>query len=247
MRAGPVARWLVAVFLVFGVETGVVVEPVDDDERPAPPPPVLSETIDPGWAALDDLAVDELTSDPGKAALAPTAAVALGASTLGALLMRAARHRAAGWPGASPTRGPPRVPRVLSARSNSLPTAPSRPLQRSIKGRGPPARRLSPRVPRVLLNGPITHTGGMLMRLLSIAIATALVGVCGAPALAGECPLLQQQMARQVGNRVDNASYQAKEMMKEAQTLHQQGKHAESVAKYDEAAKAIGVTLEHKK
>jgi hypothetical protein len=142
VRAGPVARWLVAVFLVFGVGTGVVVEPVDDDERPAAPPPVLSETIDPGWVALDDLAVDELTSDPGKAALAPTAAVALGASTLGALLMRAARHRAAGWPGASPTRGPPRVPRVLSA--NSLPTAPSRPLQRSIKGRGPPARRLSP-------------------------------------------------------------------------------------------------------
>jgi hypothetical protein len=35
--------------------------------------------------------------------------------------------------------------------------------------------------------------------------------------------------------------------MKEAQALHQQGKHAESVAKYDEAAKIIGVTLDHKK
>jgi hypothetical protein len=35
--------------------------------------------------------------------------------------------------------------------------------------------------------------------------------------------------------------------MKEANALHQQGKHAESVAKYDEAAKTIGVTLEHKK
>jgi hypothetical protein len=85
------------------------------------------------------------------------------------------------------------------------------------------------------------------MRLLSIAIATALVGVCGAPALANECPQLQRQMERQVNNRVDNASYQAKEKMKDPNALHQQGKHAESVAKYDEAAKIIGVTLDHKK
>jgi hypothetical protein len=85
------------------------------------------------------------------------------------------------------------------------------------------------------------------MRLLSIGIATALVGVCGAPALANECPLLQRQMDRQVNNRLDNASYQAKEKMKEAAALHKAGKHAESVAKYDEAAKIIGVTLDHKK
>jgi hypothetical protein len=86
------------------------------------------------------------------------------------------------------------------------------------------------------------------MRMASIAIATALMAVCGAaPALANECPLLQRQMDSQVGKRVDNASYQAKLKMKEAQTLHQQGKHAESVAKYDEAAKMIGVTLDHKK
>jgi hypothetical protein len=85
------------------------------------------------------------------------------------------------------------------------------------------------------------------MRLLSIAIATALVGVCGAPALANECPLLQRQMDRQVNNRLDNASYQAKEKMKEAAALHKAGKHAESVAKYDEAAKIIGVTLDHRK
>ena len=85
------------------------------------------------------------------------------------------------------------------------------------------------------------------MKLLSIAIATALVGLCGAPALANECPLLQRQMDRLVGNRVDAASYQAKELMKEATALHKDGKHAESVAKYDEAAKIIGVSLEHKK
>ncbi|HEY7437559.1 MAG TPA: hypothetical protein VIE41_20625 [Methylomirabilota bacterium] len=85
------------------------------------------------------------------------------------------------------------------------------------------------------------------MRLLSIAIATALVGICGGPALAGECPLLQAQMERQVNNRFDSAAYQARENMRQAAALHQSGKHAESVAKYDEAAKAVGVKLEHKK
>jgi hypothetical protein len=84
------------------------------------------------------------------------------------------------------------------------------------------------------------------MRLLSIAIATALVGICGGPALAGECPMLQAQMERQVNNRLDGAAYNARESMKQASTLHSQGKHAESVAKYDEAAKTIGVTLQHK-
>lgn len=85
------------------------------------------------------------------------------------------------------------------------------------------------------------------MKLLSIAIATALVGVCGGPALAGECPLLQAQMERQVNNRFDAGAYTARENMKAASALHAAGKHAESVAKYDEAAKAAGVTLQHKK
>lgn len=85
------------------------------------------------------------------------------------------------------------------------------------------------------------------MRLVSIAIASALVGVCGSPALAGECPMLQTQMERQVNNRFDAGAYTARENMKQAGELHKSGKHAESVAKYDEAAKAAGVTLQHKK
>ena len=85
------------------------------------------------------------------------------------------------------------------------------------------------------------------MRLASIAIATALVGICGSPALAGECPMLQTQMERQVNNRVDAAGWKARETMKEANALHKAGKHTESVAKYDEAAKAAGITLQHKK
>jgi sulfopyruvate decarboxylase TPP-binding subunit len=85
------------------------------------------------------------------------------------------------------------------------------------------------------------------MRLLSIAIATALVGICAGPALAGECPMLQAQMERQVNNRLDSAAYTARANMNQAAALHKSGKHAESVAKYDEAAKVVGVKLEHKK
>ena len=85
------------------------------------------------------------------------------------------------------------------------------------------------------------------MKLLSIAIATALVGVCGGPAVAGECPMLQAQMERQVNNRFDGAAYTARESMKQASALHSEGKHAESIAKYEEASKAVGVTLDRKK
>jgi hypothetical protein len=85
------------------------------------------------------------------------------------------------------------------------------------------------------------------MKLLSIAIATALGGVGGGPARAGECPMLQTQMERQVNNRFDGAAYTARENMKQASALHTEGKHAESVAKYEEAAKAVGVTLDRKK
>jgi hypothetical protein len=46
---------------------------------------------------------------------------------------------------------------------------------------------------------------------------------------------------------VDGAAYQAREAKKQAAALHKSGKHAESVAKYDEAAKAAGLKLEHKK
>jgi hypothetical protein len=87
----------------------------------------------------------------------------------------------------------------------------------------------------------------MPMKLASIAFATALVGVCAGPALAGECPMLQTQMERHVNNRVDAAGWKARETMKEANALHKAGKHAESVAKYDEAAKTANVTLQHKK
>ena len=59
--------------------------------------------------------------------------------------------------------------------------------------------------------------------------------------------MLQTQMERQVNNRFDGAAYTARESMKQASAFHTEGKHAESVAKYEEAAKAVGVTLDRKK
>lgn len=77
-------------------------------------------------------------------------------------------------------------------------------------------------------------------------LAVAITGAIATPALASECPLLQKQMDAAVGNRLDAASATAKALAAEADALHKGGKHADSVKKYDEAAKAAGITLKHK-
>ena len=78
-------------------------------------------------------------------------------------------------------------------------------------------------------------------------LVLALVASVAGPALANECPALQAQIDKAVGTRYDASAGNAKVLANEAWALHQAGKHAESVAKYDEAAKAAGITLEHKK
>ncbi len=78
-------------------------------------------------------------------------------------------------------------------------------------------------------------------------MALVLVAATAAPALATECPTLQKQIDAAVGTRADAGAANAKALAAEAWALHQAGKHAESVAKYDEAAKAAGLTLMHKK
>ena len=74
----------------------------------------------------------------------------------------------------------------------------------------------------------------------------ALVASAAGPALASECPALQAQIDKAVGTRYDASAGTAKVLAREAWALHQEGKHSESVAKYDEAAKAAGVTLTKK-
>ena len=78
------------------------------------------------------------------------------------------------------------------------------------------------------------------------AIALALVASAAGPAFAGECPALQAQLDKALGQRYDSGAGNAKILAKDAMSLHTAGKHEESVKKYDEAAKAAGVTLQKK-
>jgi len=90
------------------------------------------------------------------------------------------------------------------------------------------------------------------MKTLVIAIvALAMVmspALLAGTALAGQCPLLIKQLNDEVGKmKADDAKVKkAKPLIAEAQKLHDGGKHADAVAKCDEAAKALGVTLKKK-
>ena len=79
-----------------------------------------------------------------------------------------------------------------------------------------------------------------------LVTALVLVAAVTAPALAGQCPLLQAQIDKAVGNRFDPGAASARQIAAQADSLHKSGKHAESEAKYDEAAKAAGITLQKK-
>ena len=81
----------------------------------------------------------------------------------------------------------------------------------------------------------------------SFVTALVLVASVAAPALAGQCPMLQAQIDKAIGNRFDPGAANARSIASQANSLHVAGKHAESEAKYDEAAKAAGITLEKKK
>jgi hypothetical protein len=79
--------------------------------------------------------------------------------------------------------------------------------------------------------------------LLGIAMLLALP----VAAMAGQCPALQKQIDAAVGSRFDAGAASARQMAAEAHALHSSGKHAESVKKYEDAAKAGNVKLEMKK
>jgi hypothetical protein len=78
------------------------------------------------------------------------------------------------------------------------------------------------------------------------AIALALVASAAGPAFASECPALQAQLDKALGQRLDSGAGNAKILAKDGMALHTAGKHEESVKKYEEAAKAAGVTLQKK-
>jgi len=79
-----------------------------------------------------------------------------------------------------------------------------------------------------------------------IALALALVSIAAGPALAFQCPLLLKQIQDATAGKSDAASKRALELAAEGDKLHKEGKHAESVAKMEEAARAINLTLKKK-
>jgi hypothetical protein len=79
-----------------------------------------------------------------------------------------------------------------------------------------------------------------------ILMALALVLAVAGTALASQCPLLIKQIEDATAGKTDDASKKAQALAKEAKALHDAGKHAESVAKADEAAAAIKLTLKKK-
>jgi hypothetical protein len=80
----------------------------------------------------------------------------------------------------------------------------------------------------------------------TILLTIAALGFAVSPALAHECPLLHKQVMAAAEYRLDDAAFKAKMMAMEGDELHKAGKHDESVAKYDEAAKVMGISLTHK-
>jgi hypothetical protein len=80
----------------------------------------------------------------------------------------------------------------------------------------------------------------------SLLIALAAVVFTAGPALAFQCPLLIKQVQDATAGKSDATSAKANELAAEAKKLHDAGKHAESVAKAEEAAKAINLALKKK-
>jgi hypothetical protein len=82
--------------------------------------------------------------------------------------------------------------------------------------------------------------------MTKILMALALVLATAGAAFAKECPLLAKQIEDATAGKMDDASKKAAAMVAEVKSLHAAGKHAESAAKADEAAKVINLTLKKK-
>jgi hypothetical protein len=83
--------------------------------------------------------------------------------------------------------------------------------------------------------------------LMGLALGAAMV-VGAATADANMCPLLVAQLNDQLGKMSadDQKVARAKKLTADCKKLHDEGKHADSVKKCEEAAKVAGITLEMK-
>jgi hypothetical protein len=78
-----------------------------------------------------------------------------------------------------------------------------------------------------------------------LLIALAVVGLLATSAAANQCPLLIKQLTDAMATMSpDDAKVKAaRALVEQARKLHAEGRHADSIAKADEAAKVLGVTL----
>jgi hypothetical protein len=84
-----------------------------------------------------------------------------------------------------------------------------------------------------------------MKKLLSILALGAAVAFGAATVEASQCPLLVKQL-REAKVSDPKKADEVKKLTDEAEKLHASGKHAESVAKCDEAAKVAGIELKKK-
>jgi hypothetical protein len=86
-----------------------------------------------------------------------------------------------------------------------------------------------------------------MKRLMAVVALGAAIAFGAGVASAAQCPLLIKQLNEGIAKMSDkDKADQAKKLVAEAQKLHDEGKHVESVAKCDEAAKVAGIKLEKK-
>ena len=74
-----------------------------------------------------------------------------------------------------------------------------------------------------------------------VAVGT-FVALAAGPALAFQCPKLIAEINGAAGNRLDSAGYDARVKAAEADKLHKEGKHAESVKAAQEGLAKLGIT-----
>jgi hypothetical protein len=86
------------------------------------------------------------------------------------------------------------------------------------------------------------------MKKMLAAVAVAVMATFGAGLVeANQCPLLIKQLNDGIAKMADKGkAAEAQKLVAEAQKLHEEGKHADSVKKCDEAAKVAGITLKKK-
>ena len=81
--------------------------------------------------------------------------------------------------------------------------------------------------------------------MLRILAGVVLVVVFAGPAAAFQCPLLIKQLTDTVAtmNAADPKVKEGQRLIAEAKALHEAGRHADSIATAEKAAKALGVQL----